>query len=452
MQKIIAILKKIGIDPSDFTAKGLLTVVGVFFVGLGVLGIASNALSQFTLPLADAFGVERSVISLYSTFSKISGAAAALMFGLVYKKLTVKGTVLMAGLTLVIQYAMIAVASSPAWVYAACTIGGFGTQFAGSLFIMSVIRPWFPRNVGIFAAICGTASGFGGQIFIPHVARRIVDNGYQAGAWMVCILVAIGTVIAAIMCFQSPNDPLRRMSKEEEAKMKAAKEAAAAAKAEKQAASGVPALGYKDFLKTPTMWLLMLATFVAAGTNQPFVTAWNGIADWRGYENAALVGAAAVASYNGLLVWAKFIMGYMKDRNWTVYAVILAWGTNIISVLGVMFFSANSPKLFEFFCTLNAFAGTSTGILIALCNVQAFGKYFNAAAHGLSSFVFNIGRAIGAPLIHLPYDLTGSYNITLWVLLGVGFFMLAVLLLVLKTGEATQKKLDARFGIATVEA
>lgn len=443
METIVKILKKIGVDPSDFSVKGMLTVVGIFMLGLGVFATANMALGQLTLPLAEAFGVDRSVIAFGGTLSKIAGALGALVFGQVYKKLTLKGTVLMATIMLAIQYVIIAVGGSTFWSMVAFFIGGFGTQFAGGTLIITAIKPWFPRNVGIFAAICGTASGFGGQIFTPMFTQRIVDNGYASACWWMAMVVAIMGAVCVFLVFMSPDDPLRKRSAEEEAALKAAKDAAALQKA---AASGVPAMGYKDFLKCPATWLLMIMMFIAAGSLQPFIGAWHGIADWMGFEDAAMVSAAAVAGHAGLLVWAKFIMGYLKDRNWSKFGVIFAYSLNIISVLGMMFF-CKTPEMFKFLGTINAFASTSTGLFINLCAVQAFGKYNNAIINGLTAFTFNIGRAVGLPLVHLPYDLWGSYDVTLWAVLICGVIMMVGLLAALKLGNSTERALDKKYGI-----
>ena len=442
METIVKILKKIGVDPSDFSVRGILTVVGIFMLGLGVFATANMALGQLTLPLAEAFGVDRSVISFGGTLSKIAGALGALVFGQVYKKLTLKGTVLMATITLAIQYVIIAVGGSVFWSLVAFFIGGFGTQFAGGTLIITAIKPWFPRNVGIFAAICGTASGFGGQIFTPMFTQRIVDNGYASACWWMAMVVGIMGAVCTVLVFMSPDDPLRKRSAEEEAALKAAKDAAALQKA----SSGVPALGYMDFLKCPASWLLMGMMFLAAGTLQPFINAWHGIADWMGFEDAAMVSAAAVAGHAGLLVWAKFIMGYLKDRNWSKFGVIFAYTLNIVSVLGIMFF-CKTPGMFTFFGTINAFASTSTGLFINLCAVQAFGKYNNAIINGMTAFTFNIGRAIGLALVHMPYDLWGSYSVTLWVVLASGVLMMVGLLAALKIGNATEKALDKQYGL-----
>ena len=50
----VKLLGKVGIYPDDFTVKGLLTVVGIFILGLGVFATANMALGQLTVPLANA--------------------------------------------------------------------------------------------------------------------------------------------------------------------------------------------------------------------------------------------------------------------------------------------------------------------------------------------------------------------------------------------------------------
>lgn len=452
MQVMVKLLKKLGVDPADFTVKGMLTVVGIFILGLGVFATANMALGRLTLPLAEAFGVDRTVISFGGTLSKIAGALGALVFGQVYKKLSLKGVVLMATITLAIQYVIIAVGGSVFWSLVAFFIGGFGTQFAGGTLIITAIKPWFPRNVGVFAAICGTASGFGGTIFTPLFTQRITDNGYASACWWMAMVVAIMGAVCVFLVFMSPDDPLRKRSKEEEAALKAAKEAAAQNKA--VANAGIPSLGYMDFLKCPASWLLMGMMFLAAGTLQPYLNALHGIADWMGFEDAAMVSAAALAGHAALLVWAKFIMGYLKDRNWAKFGVILAYSLNIIAVAGTLFF-CKTPGMFTFYGTINAFASTSTGLFINLCAVQAFGKYNNAIINGMTAFTFNIGRAIGLALVHLPYDLWGSYEVTLWATMIAGVLMMVGLLAALKIGNATERALDKKYGIgefATVTA
>lgn len=437
MKVLTALWKKTGIDPEIYPPRGLLTVLGVFLFSLGVFATENMALGQLTLPLAEAFGVDRSVISFSATLAKIAGAAGALCFGRIYRTLTLKGTTCMASLAIIIQYIMIALGNSTLWTLIAFTIGGFGTQFAGGLLIITAIKPWFPKKVGIFTAICGTASGFGGQIFTPIFTGKIISSGFQSACWMMAGLVTVFGIVAVLLVNMSPTDPLR-------------KTAPAQGSQKKKPAAGVPVLGYKDFLRQPVTWLLMGMMFLAAGTNQPYCNSWNGIAVLHGYENAAMVGAQAVAVSSGVLVWAKFIMGFLKDRGWTKFAIIFAYTLNILSVLGVMFWSY-TPGLFKFFCAINAFAATATGLFINLCVDQAFGKYANATVQGLVNFTFNIGRAIGSPLIHLPYDLWGSYDVSLWVVLIAGFVLMFGLLLAVKVGSATEKALDQAYGLAPAE-
>ena len=158
MKTLTALWKKLGIDPETYPPRGLLTVLGVFLFSLGVFATENMALGQLTIPLSEAFGVDRSVINFSATLAKIAGAAGALCFGRIYRTLTLKGTTCMASLAIIIQYIMIALGNSTLWTLIAFTIGGFGTQFAGGLLIITAIKPWFPKKVGIFTAIMPSVS------------------------------------------------------------------------------------------------------------------------------------------------------------------------------------------------------------------------------------------------------------------------------------------------------
>jgi len=437
METLRNILKKLGVDTSDFSTRGLITVVGVFFLGFGVLASANLARGQLTVPLADHFGVERSVISLSGSTAKIAGSIAAILYGKVYKTLRLKGTVLMAGLTFVIQYLMVAFAPNPTVAIIGFTIAGFGAAFAGGTMIVTIIRPWFPKNLGLFAAICGTASGFGGQFLTPLMAKTIAAQGFKPACLMFAGISAACAIICALLVSQSPNDPMLAGNAP-----KAAEKKAAAPKG--------PTLTYGDYLKEPTTYLLFALMFVAAGTHQTLVNCYTGIAQQLGFEDYIVVGGSAAAGMAAVLVWAKFIMGWLKDKGWTTFGILFAYGTNILAIVGMMFFS-KTPDAFVFFASINAFSATATGLFINLCVAQAFGKYATATAYGITLFGFNIGRALGEPLMQLPYDLWGSYNVSMWIGIVSGIFMMFGLLLACKLGGQAEKRLDAKFGAVAAE-
>lgn len=434
METLRNILKKLGVDTSDFTPRGLITVVGVFFLGFGVLASANLARGQLTVPLAEHFGVERSVISLAGTTAKFAGSLAAILYGRVYKTLRLKGTVLMAGLTFVIQYLMVAFAPNATVAIAGFTIAGFGAAFAGGTMIVTIIRPWFPKNLGLFAAICGTASGFGGQFLTPLMAKTIAAQGFKPACIMFAGISAACAIICALLVTQSPNDPMLNGSK---------------GPAKKAAAKG-PQLSYGDYLKEPVTYLLFAMMFVAAGTHQTLVNCYTGIAEQLGFEDFIVVGGNAAAGMAAVLVWAKFIMGWLKDKGWTTFGILFAYGTNILAIVGMMFFS-KTPEAFVFFASINAFSATATGLFINLCVAQSFGKYATATAYGITLFGFNIGRALGDPLMQLPYDLWGSYNVSMWIGIVSGIFMMFGLLAACKLGPQAEKRMDLKFGTAKVE-
>ena len=435
--RFLEILKKtFKIDPADFTIRSVLVVFGTFMIGFVGLGIGNMAISQFVNPMAEYFEVGRSTITVYTTFTKIAGMLTAIAFPEIYKRVGPKGIALCACLPVALQFVIWALAPNLIWIYIGSFIGGIGVQCAGGMMIFAIIKPWFSKNLGIFSALCGTASGLGSSVFTMRIANKIAADGWRDGAWLVAILVAALAVIPFLLVSASDNDPLyHKASKKDGAEVstEAAKKKAPA-----------PALTYRDYIKFPATWVCIALMFLTAGTTLPFMKAMNGVAEWKGFDGVT-VGAAAFALYSFWLSWSKIGMGILRDLTGMKFCQIFAWGTNIISMACMLFIPEMSEGMFKFLAAINCFAGTATQLGVGFMLVQSFGKYYNPRIYSLVTIFFNIGRAIGEPLIQMPYDLTGSYEITLWAMLIVGILMLALSMVALKQGKKTIEKMDVLY-------
>ena len=438
--KFLSVLKKtFKIDPSDFTWRSILVVVGTFMIGFVGLGIGNMAISQFVNPLAEHFGVGRSTITLYTTFTKIAGMITAIFFPEIYRKWGPKGLALFAGIPLALQFVIWSVATNLTMINIGSFIGGIGVQCAGGMMILAIIRPWFKKNVGIFGALCGTASGLGGSIFTMRIASRIAEQGWQSGARMVAILVAVLIFIPFFLVKANDKDTMYiKTAKKLEA------EAQAATKEGEKKKAIAPPLSYWEYMKVPSTWICIVLMFLTAGTTLPFMKAMNGVAAWKGFDGA-VVGAAAFAAYSFWLSWSKIGMGILRDLTGMKFCQIFAWGTNILSMAAMLFIPNMSPGMFKFLAAINCFAGTATQLGIGFMLIQSFGKYYNPRVYSLITIFFNIGRAIGEPLIQLPYDKWGTYAPTLWAMLIVGILMLVLSMIALNQGQKTIKKMDKIF-------
>ena len=431
--KFVQVLKKtFKIDPSDFSIRSILVVFGTFMIGFVALGIGNMAISQFVNPMAEYFGVGRSTINVYATVTKIAGMLTAIAFPSIYKRVGPKGIALCACIPLALQFVIWALAPNLTWIYIGSFIGGIGVQCGGGMMIFAIIKPWFSKNLGIFAALCGTSSGLGSTIFTLRIADKIAADGWKSAAWMVAILVAVLAIIPFLMVRANDKDPLyHRTAKKKEGENEG----------EKAKKTPAPALTYRDYIKFPASWCCIAQMFLAAATTIPFMKAMNGVAEWKGFD-AVAVGAVAFALFSFWQSWAKIGMGIMRDMVGMKFCQIFAWGLNIISMAGMLFIPNMSPGMFKFLATINCFASTATQLGIGFMLVQCFGKYYNPRIYSLVTIFFNIGRAAGEPLIQLPYDLTGSYAITLWGMLIVGILMLVLSMLTFKFGKQTVEKMD----------
>jgi|LSQX01.1.fsa_nt_gb MFS family permease len=427
---------------SEFKWKGFLTVIGAFLFSLSIVGLHGVVKNQFTLPVAEALGVGKAAVSSWDSFAKASGIVTAALIGTIYKKLGPRWLAIVAGLTVCLGYVIVATTNSLNLFYAAGFLIGIGQASAGGLMFFTIVKPWWNRAFGTFAALCGTASGIGGVLFVTTVTKSITEGGYQAGAWKVAILTIILSVVGGLLMSESPNDALRNQAKAE----KEAKARGEVINKEKKKVSdtGVPALGYADFLKTPITYIIFLMMIMS--TFNVATSLFSPMAEWKGYAEPNVVGGAALTAYSFLLIWTKLGAGTLRD-SMGMKIVLPIMYIPAITCICLNLFTTLSSNMYTYVCALMAFSGTATQLLVGFVSIQAFGKYFNTKVHGMTVAVFSAAGIVIPPLRHLPYDLTGSYSITLIVMLAFAILSWILAIIAINMGRRYQAKLDADFEI-----
>ena len=438
---------------NEFTLRGFLTCIGAFLFSLSIIGLHNVVQNQFILPIQEALDVPRAAVTAWSSWSRISGIVTATLMGTIYKKLGPRWLAICSGATVTAGYLVLAYVqplSLPLLYLAGFSIG-IGQAAAGGLMFFTIVKPWWDKAFGTFAALCGTASGIGGVLFVMTVSKAIVDGGYQAGALKVAILTAIISVIGGLLMTESPNDALRNEAKLEKA-AKARGEVYKKAEAEKKegaGGSGVPALGYKDYLSTPITYIIFLIMIMS--TFNVATSLFSPMAKWKGYANPTLVGGAALTAYSAVLVWTKLGAGALRDTFGMKVVLPIMYIPAIICISANLFTTV-SEDAYKYLCALMAFSGTATQLLVGFVSIQAFGRYFNVKLHGMTVAIFNAAGIFIPPLRHLPFDMTGSYDITLMVMLAFAILSWGLSLVALKMGRTYQSKMDAKYGLDKAEA
>lgn len=431
---------------SEFTWKGFLTVVGAFMLSTSIVGLHGVVKNQFNMPLSDAFGVEKSVIVLWESWSKVSGVITAALMGVIYKKLGPKLLAIFAGTTVFSGYMVIATTHSLPLLYFAGFLCGIGNACAGGLMFFTIIKPWWNKAFGTFSALCGTASGVGGVIFTQYITRAIVNINYQAGALRVAIFTIIISVIGGLLMSESPTDSLRNAEKAERAAKKRGETIKKEEKNEKDPApvNGVPALGYKDFLSTPISWLCFVMVIMAL--YNVATSLFSPIAQWHGYPEPSIIGGAGLALYSFMLIWTKLGSGVMRDALGMRVVIPVMYIPAIIAICSNLFFTP-SPEYYKITCAMMAFSGTATQLLVGYVSVQAFGKYFNTKMHAMTYSVFAGAGIIVPSFRFLPAEITGTYSTVLVIMLVFAVLQVAIAFICLKLGDNYRAKMDAKYGL-----
>ncbi len=435
----------------EFTWKGFLTVVGAFLFSLSIIGLHNVVKNQFTLPLVDAFGATKAVVAIRDSWARVSGIMTAACMGAIYKKLGPRLLAWFGGATVVIGYLMMALTDSLTMVYIAHFIIGIGQAAAGGLMFFTIVKPWWNKAFGTFSALCGTASGIGGVLFVTTVTKTIQESGYKAGAMKIAVITGVLAFIGGILMTESPNDSLRNQEKAERAARARGERVEAqkvSLKKKVEVKDGVPALDYKDFLATPITWILMV--LICMASFNVATAMFSPVAQWRGFAEPNVVGGAALTAYSALLIWTKLGAGALRDACGMKVVLPVMYIPAIICLF-LNLFNMVSESMYPIVWALMAFSGTATQLLIGFLGVQAFGKYYNVKVHGIVTAVFNAFGIVVGPLRMLPHDVTGSFNITIILMIVFSFCIWFCGYLVLDMGKKFQAKMDEKYGLNKLE-
>ena len=180
-------------------------VVGVIFLALLVAAGLRSSLSVMMLPLEDAFGWRRDVISLAAAigiflYGLAGPFAAALMerFGL--------RRVLMISLLLMAASTTASLWMTQQWQLIATwgVMSGLGSGAVATVLGATIVNRWFKTNRGLVMGLMSASSATGMLVFLPVLAALS-----QSGGWKpVVIAVAVAvTALLPLVYFLVPERP-----------------------------------------------------------------------------------------------------------------------------------------------------------------------------------------------------------------------------------------------------
>ena len=378
---------------------------------------ASLTLAVFIFPMSEDLGWSRTLIAGAASLGGLVATVASPVVGWALDRYSARviltGSILILGLSTV----SLAWATVPIAFYLA--YGAGRVLFSSPLNIGSsvVVSRWFVRRRGRATGILFLSHSLG-MITFPLIAGLVIKYRGWEDAWIVLgVLVwvlALGPV--SMLVRQSPESMGLLPDGDNPEQPESGTGIAAAAEE--------VSWTLREAMRTPTLWLLALATgllfLLQSGTNihqgAYFLDQGLGVG-----VSAATLSLNAVFTGVGSIFW-----GWMVERvpvRFTYAGVAL-----MMAVALILFPLADTTV--EALVVASIFGAAVGGILVV--PVVAYANYFGrrslSAIRGVTEPLVSLGQAIGAIFSGIIYDVTGSYKDAFLVLSILGFATIAMLL------------------------
>ncbi len=379
---------------------------------------ASLTLAVFIFPMSEDLGWSRTLIAGAASLGGLVATVASPVVGWALDRYGVRTILTVSILILGLSTISLAWATVPIAFYLA--YGAGRVLFSSPLNIgpSVVVSRWFVKKRGRATGMLFLSHSLG-MITFPLIAGLVIKYRGWEDAWIVLgVLVwvlALGPV--SMLVRQSPESV--GLLPDGDLPEQSGDGPGVAAAVEEVSWT------LREAMRTPTLWLLALATgslfLLQSGTNihqgAYFLDQGLGLG-----VSAATLSVNAVFTGAGSLFW-----GWLVDRvpvRFTYAGVAL-----MMAIALVLFHSADTT--IEALAVAAIFGAAVGGILVV--PVVAYANYFGrrslSAIRGVTEPFVSLGQAIGAVFSGIIYDVTGSYKDAFLILSILGFATIGMLLL-----------------------
>lgn len=364
----------------------------------------------FMDPVTTDLGFDRSTFSLYFSLVTIVGCITLPIYGRIINSIGARKMVIIGGAWTGVAMACFSLCTSlPMFYLVGCLVGlgFFGCSYAA---VPVIVSAWFHKKQSFIMGIAGASGGAIAMIMSLVFPMVIEAAGWSAGYILLGALVfVLTTPVGAFLLKSTPEEiglaPYGAGADDEAVDAEAAK--------------GVP---FSTAKKTPQLWVAVIVFVLLAVT----VTITQHLAAYfTSVGFSPIMAGVFMSIISAGIILTNTVAGAVSDklgftRTFALFSLLylisfvtlpLTLAIPVICVALVLMSIGNANT--------TVFAPVATSIL--------FGQKDYAAIWGFISMACVLGQAIGAPLWGLAYDLTGGYQIGMFVsavLIAVSAFAL----------------------------
>jgi len=287
---------------------------------------------------------------------------------------------------------------------------GIGLSWTTTTMVGAVINRWCKEHKGTIMGFILASNGIGATIAINVLTPIIHEEGNPLGYKNAYLLVALILVfVLALVLIFFRNKPKGEAEEE------------TAERVEKK-----PAERSKEFaltLKKPFFYIASFCIFVSGMILQSVYGIATPLYGDAGIDEAVVAVILSVSSI--ILSVSKFGIGFIYDRFGLRVTTAICFSCSMISMAMLLIVSNTGSVLCAYlYSVVSSIALPLETVMLPIYARELFGeKCFNEAL-GIFASVNTAGYAVGAPLGNLCFDLTGSYDVALYI--GCGIMLVAM--------------------------
>lgn len=367
-----------------------------------VLGFCSSSKSLYLKAVTEALNISRSTFSINDSLRYISSAIISLFFGRLIACWGAK-KLIGAGFTCLIASSLFySFATDVVFIYVGGILLGIGLSWTTTTMVGYIVNIWHKENKGTITGGILATNGIGSAI-ATQILSPVIHNGvygYRNAYLLVSAILLFVFVVIMIFFKDAPEKNVEHRQLKSNTKTRT---------------DDWEGIEYSEAVKKTYFYGILFCIFVTGMVLQSI----SGIATPHLYDNGLAESyVATVVSCHALaLTVFKFLVGVIYDKFGMRITSNICIFASIVSF--VLLYSATDSvegKVFAMvYAVVSAIALPLETIMLPLYANSLFGeKSFNKIL-GIFVSVNTAGYALGAPISNLCYDITGNYNVALYV-------------------------------------
>ena len=374
--------------------------------------IFSSAAGMMVNPVTEEMGISRSAFTMTSTACSIAGMLMSTSIGRIFKKFSVKKTMLAGSTLYAACYASYGIAPNIYVFYVIGFISGFAMIMSSMVAVSTLLARWFDEKRGLAVALASTGSGVGGVVMNPLIGSLVTSIGWRKTYFVLGAMIAVVMIPAILFLIrETPQE----MGLEPYGKKEA-----------KDGAVSTEESGYTaaEARLTPMYWLWIPVVLIVSATCNTIMQHTVAYATDMGFDYSVAAGIASVLTA-GLAIW-KLVMGQLYDSIGSRKAATLSLSVYTLVLVLYAISSKEMAIIYYIGTALFGMGGSFATIAYSVVVQDVFGKKDFATIYGSINVFASIGGAIGSPVVASVFDTLGTYK-PAWVVLAAIMFANVIL-------------------------